>query len=171
MTVRPSGHWDKRANLLDNGQSTMISPIITLVVGPDLRLFAAYEHALLKSPYFAKRLRDQFYETSSNRLKLPDMYANNSISHTIQSCRRTDIHTGCLRFSPVYSSTYTRTTIIPAYVKASVTTPGSSRTRTRKVLVAADACHPQYIILGWTATTCLPIPLCIALPKISAWRN
>lgn len=55
--------------------STMISPIVTLVVGPDLRLFAAYEHALLKSPYFAKRLRDQFYESSTNRLKLklPDM--------------------------------------------------------------------------------------------------
>lgn len=63
----------------------MISPIITLVVGPDLRLFAAYEHALLKSPYFAKRLRDHFYESSSNRLKLPDMYANNSIPDTIQS--------------------------------------------------------------------------------------
>ncbi|KAL9138257.1 MAG: hypothetical protein Q9175_000533 [Cornicularia normoerica] len=53
--------------------STMISPIITLVVGPDLRLFAAYEHALLKSPYFAKCLRDQFYESTSKRLKLPDM--------------------------------------------------------------------------------------------------
>lgn len=50
-----------------------------MVVGPDLRLFAAYEHALLKSPYFAKRLRDQFYETSSNRLKLPDMYAYNHV--------------------------------------------------------------------------------------------
>ena len=144
----------------------MISPIITLVVGPDLRLFAAYEHALLKSPYFAKRLRDQFYETSSNRLKLPDMYVNNSISHTLQSCRRADIHTGCPRYSPVYSSTYTRTTIIPAYVKASATIPGSSRMpRTHTAPVAAGACHPQYIILGWTATICSPIPLCIALPR------
>ncbi|CAF9923538.1 MAG: hypothetical protein ALECFALPRED_002404 [Alectoria fallacina] len=53
--------------------STMVSSIWSIVVGPDLRLFAAYEHALLKSPYFAKRLRDQFYETSSKRLKLPDM--------------------------------------------------------------------------------------------------
>ena len=49
------------------------------MVGPDLRLFAAYEHALLKSPYFAKRLRDQFYETSSKKLKLPDMYIDNHI--------------------------------------------------------------------------------------------
>ena len=65
---------DKKANTLFNDYSTMISPIITLVVGPELRLFAAYEHALLKSPFFAKRLRDQFYETSSKRLKLPDMY-------------------------------------------------------------------------------------------------
>ena len=73
MTIRPNRHLDKKANVFSNGYSTMISPIITLVVGPDLRLFAAYEHALLKSPYFAKRLRDQFYETSSKRLKLPDM--------------------------------------------------------------------------------------------------
>ena len=71
----------RRANMLYHGYSTMISPIVTLVVGPDLRLFAAYEHALLKSPYFAKRLRDQFYETSSNRLKLPDMYVRNHIIH------------------------------------------------------------------------------------------
>ena len=67
---------DRTADMLENGYSAMISPIITLVVGPELRLFAAYEHALLKSPYFAKRLRDQFYESSSNRLKLPDMYVD-----------------------------------------------------------------------------------------------
>ena len=71
--MRPKRLWDKKANTLSNDSSTMISPIITLVVGPDLRLFAAYEHALLKSPFFAKRLRDQFYETSSKKLKLPDM--------------------------------------------------------------------------------------------------
>ena len=86
MTRRPNELWNKRANVLCNGQSTLISPIITLVVGPELRLFAAYEHALLKSPYFAKRLRDQFYETSSNRLKLPDMYVVKNTSHTLQSC-------------------------------------------------------------------------------------
>ena len=71
-------HWDKTANMLYDGCSTLISPIITMVVGPDLRLFAAYEHALLKSPYFAKRLRDQFYESSANRLKLPDMCVQQS---------------------------------------------------------------------------------------------
>ena len=87
MARRPSKHWDKKTNTLLNGYSSMISPIITLVVGPDLRLFAAYEHALLKSPYFAKRLRDQFYETSSKRLKLPDMYANNHITYALNSCR------------------------------------------------------------------------------------
>lgn len=81
MTIRPNRHWDKEAKILSNGSSTMISPIITLVVGPDLRLFAAYEHALLKSPYFAKCLRDQFYESTSKRLKLPDMYANDHIFH------------------------------------------------------------------------------------------
>ena len=60
---------------------------ICVVVGPDLRLFAAYEHALLKSPYFAKRLRDQFYETSSKKLKLPDMYIDNHISPAFKSRR------------------------------------------------------------------------------------
>lgn len=87
MTRRSTRHGDKKANTLSDGYSSMISPIITLVVGPDLRLFAAYEHALLKSPYFAKRLRDQFYETSSKRLKLPDVYANNHISHALNKCR------------------------------------------------------------------------------------
>ena len=72
--MRPHRHQDKKANILYIDCSSMISPIITLVVGPDLRLFAAYEHALLKSPYFAKRIQDQFYESSSKRLKLPDMY-------------------------------------------------------------------------------------------------
>ena len=172
MTIRSNRQRDKRANIFYIGLSTMISPIITLVVGPDLRLFAAYEHALLKSPYFAKRLRDQFYETSSNRLKLPDMYAYNHVFHTFKSCRRTNVHTGCLRSSPAYSNTCTPTTIIRAYVKASATIPGSSRMpRTHAILVAADACHPQYIILGWTAITCSPIPLCTVLLKISAWRN
>ena len=85
--MRSNRHWDEKANILSDGNSTMISPIITLVVGPDLRLFAAYEHALLKSPYFAKRLREQFYETSSKRLKLPDMYVDNHISCAFDSCR------------------------------------------------------------------------------------
>lgn len=62
----------------------MISPIVTLIVGTDQRLFAAYEHALLKSPYLAKLLRDQFYETSSNRLKLPDMYVKDHMSNIIK---------------------------------------------------------------------------------------
>ena len=144
---------------------------ICAVVGPDLRLFAAYEHALLKSPYFAKRLRDQFYETSSKKLKLPDMYINNHES-AFKSYRRADIPTGCLRPSPAYSNTCTLTTTIPACVSASVTIPGSLRMpRTHTTLVVAVACHLSYTILGWTGTTCSQTPLYIALPKNSAWRN
>ena len=142
------------------------------MVGPDLRLFAAYEHALLKSPYFAKRLRDQFYETSSKKLKLPDMYIDNHIPPAFESCRRVDIPTGCLRSSPAYSNTCTLTTTIPACVSASVIIPGSSRMpRTRPTLVVAVACHLSYITLGWTVTTCSQTPLYTALPKNSAWRN
>ena len=170
--MRPNRHLDKKADVISDGSSTMVSSIWSIVVGPDLRLFAAYEHALLKSPYFAKRLRDQFYETSSKRLKLPDMYVNSRISHAFNSFRSTDIPTGCLRSSPAYSNTCTRTTTTPACVKASVTIPGSSRMpRIRATLVAADVCHPQSIILRWTVTTCSQIPPYIALPKNSVWRN
>jgi len=61
----------------DSPMSASVSPsltsaIVTIIVGPDQRLFAAHEDVLSHSPYFAEALRDQFFESSSRRIDLPN---------------------------------------------------------------------------------------------------
>lgn len=48
------------------------SPIITLVVGREARIFAAHEEVLTKSPVLAAALRSQYMESTGKRLTLPD---------------------------------------------------------------------------------------------------
>lgn len=45
---------------------------MTLVVGPEQRIFAAHEDVLAKSPFFSTVLRKQYMEASGKRLALPD---------------------------------------------------------------------------------------------------
>ena len=52
--------------------STLTSPIITLVVGPDQRLFACHQDVLSMSPFFATALRGQFHAGVAQRIELPD---------------------------------------------------------------------------------------------------
>lgn len=52
--------------------SSITSPIVTLVVGSDQRVFAAHEDVLSLSPYFAAALKGQFLETSAKQVDLPD---------------------------------------------------------------------------------------------------
>jgi len=52
--------------------STLTSPIITLTVGRDQRLFAAHEEVLCKAPFFATICRSQFMESAGKRIDLPD---------------------------------------------------------------------------------------------------
>jgi hypothetical protein len=52
--------------------TNLTSPIITLVVGHDQRLFAAHEDVLSLSPYFCAVLRDQFLDGSAKQVDLPD---------------------------------------------------------------------------------------------------
>jgi len=52
--------------------STLTSPIITLTVGREGRLFAAHEDVLSLSPFFAAACRGQFLEAESKRINLPD---------------------------------------------------------------------------------------------------
>ncbi|KAJ9131992.1 BTB/POZ fold protein [Pleurostoma richardsiae] len=50
-----------------------VSPIVTLVVGQEQRIFAAHEDVLCASPYFATTLRSQYMERSqTKRISLPD---------------------------------------------------------------------------------------------------
>jgi hypothetical protein len=50
----------------------LTSPIITVVVGQDQRLFAAHQDVLSHSPFFAAACQDQFFESHSRRIQLPD---------------------------------------------------------------------------------------------------
>jgi hypothetical protein len=52
--------------------STLTSPIITITVGRDQRLFAAHEEVLCRAPFFATICRSQFMESAGKRIDLPD---------------------------------------------------------------------------------------------------
>ncbi|QKX62974.1 uncharacterized protein TRUGW13939_10142 [Talaromyces rugulosus] len=52
--------------------SPLTSPIVTLVVGHEKRLFAAHEDVLSRSAFFDAALKDQFLESSGKRVDLPD---------------------------------------------------------------------------------------------------
>lgn len=50
----------------------MASPIVTLVVGSEQRLFAAHEDVLATSPFFDNALRNGYMDVASKRISLPD---------------------------------------------------------------------------------------------------
>ncbi|OQE38400.1 hypothetical protein PENCOP_c008G04759 [Penicillium coprophilum] len=52
--------------------SPLTSPIITMIVGRDQRLFAAHEDVLSVSPFFSAALKEQFLEDGAKQLTLPD---------------------------------------------------------------------------------------------------
>jgi hypothetical protein len=51
---------------------TLTSPIVTLMVGQEGRLFAAHEEVLRQSPFFERACRGQFLDAQSKRISLPD---------------------------------------------------------------------------------------------------
>lgn len=52
--------------------SPLTSPIITMIVGRDQRLFAAHEDVLSVSSYFNSALKEQFLEDGGKQLTLPE---------------------------------------------------------------------------------------------------
>ena len=60
-----------RVTLIDTA-SNLTSPIITLCIGPEQRLFAAHEDVLAASQFFAAICRGQFLESASKRVDLPE---------------------------------------------------------------------------------------------------
>lgn len=58
-------------NITDN-TSALTSPIITICVGAEQRLFAGHEHILSRSPYFQAACKGQFLESQARRIDLPD---------------------------------------------------------------------------------------------------
>ncbi|KAH9904020.1 hypothetical protein F4778DRAFT_733628 [Xylariomycetidae sp. FL2044] len=53
-------------------KKTLTSPIVTLTVGREGRLFAAHEEVLCQSPFFEHACRGQYLEAQSKRIALPD---------------------------------------------------------------------------------------------------
>ena len=51
---------------------SLTSPIVTMIVGQDQRLFAAHEDVLSQSPFFATMLKGQFLDNSAKKVNLPD---------------------------------------------------------------------------------------------------
>lgn len=93
-TVRPSSSFSKEAGISkrrhesrrraatattasttdpsSTAGSSGVSPIVTLVIGPEHRIFAAHEHVLCHSPYFANSLKGGQYSEPIRRIALPD---------------------------------------------------------------------------------------------------
>jgi hypothetical protein len=65
---------ERDQSLLDPSTSpALTSAIITIVVGPEQRLFAAHEDVLSFSPFFALACKDQFFAVNNDRrIYLPD---------------------------------------------------------------------------------------------------
>jgi len=53
-------------------ESPLTSPIVTLVVGHERRLFAAHEDVLSRSSFFEAALKGQFLEASTKQVDLPE---------------------------------------------------------------------------------------------------
>ncbi|GAW20092.1 hypothetical protein ANO14919_095880 [Xylariales sp. No.14919] len=51
---------------------SLTSPIVTLMIGHEGRLFAAHEEVLSQSPFFERACRDQYLDAQNKRISLPD---------------------------------------------------------------------------------------------------
>jgi len=63
------GHGSPAAS---SGKNLAPSPIVTLTVGREGRLFAAHEDILRQSPFFEAACRGQYLDAQSKRISLPD---------------------------------------------------------------------------------------------------
>jgi hypothetical protein len=53
-------------------KKSLTSPIVTLMVGGEGRLFAAHEEVLCQSPFFERVCRERYLEAQNKRISLPD---------------------------------------------------------------------------------------------------
>lgn len=105
--------------------SPLISPVITLMVGKEGRLFAAHEDVLCLSPFFAAVCRGKFLDAQSKRIELPDEEPE------IFSCILEYLYVRYTIVGPYAMSDsnnpYRRATTTHARCKTSVEALGSSR--------------------------------------------
>src|SRR5579862_4380744 len=107
-------------------KSTLTSPIITLTIGREQRLFAAHEDVLCLSPFFAAACRGKFLEAHAKR-------SAQTHSGSLFQPVCADLHSQliCLmkipKFSRLSSNTSTRATIIHGCSTTNVEILGSLR--------------------------------------------
>lgn len=65
-------HFIQYAHDTDCDLSKNISPIVTLVVGQEQRIFAAHENVLCISPFFQSVLQNQMMDSQTKKISLPD---------------------------------------------------------------------------------------------------
>jgi len=74
-SFKDPARWAKLQRSFDQSappvSSTLTSPIVTIAVGQEGRLFAAHEDVLSLSPYFKAACREQYLEAQSKRINLP----------------------------------------------------------------------------------------------------
>ncbi len=58
--------------LTSSSFSGSISPIVTLIVGQEQRIFAAHENVLAASPFFQSVLQNQMVDSQTKKIALPD---------------------------------------------------------------------------------------------------
>ena len=58
--------------LTSSYSSGPISPIVTLIVGQEQRIFAAHENVLAASPFFQSVLQNQMVDSQTKKIALPD---------------------------------------------------------------------------------------------------
>ncbi|GAP91774.1 putative BTB POZ domain-containing protein [Rosellinia necatrix] len=74
-TMRDPQKLSKLQQSLENTlpvKRTLSSPIITLMVGSEGRLFAAHEEVLCQSPFFENACRGQYLDVQNKRISIPD---------------------------------------------------------------------------------------------------
>lgn len=72
--------WESKLRPLQLSSTTLLtiylsngsSPIVTLVVGAEQRLFAAHEDVLCASTFFVNALRSPYIDAATKRIALPD---------------------------------------------------------------------------------------------------
>ena len=116
----------EKVGTTDGCCSTLTSPIVTLIVGRDHRLFAAHEDILSLSPFFAAALKGQFYEAATKKVELLDEYVRSVQDHW--ACADWQMIENPKSFPPS-SNTSTRETTTHTCCTTSVATLGSSKTR------------------------------------------
>lgn len=70
--LQRSLNHEQDSTLREGSKSAAPSPIVTLTIGREGRLFAAHEDVLRQAPFFDRACREQLFDAQSRRIYLPE---------------------------------------------------------------------------------------------------